>query len=226
MTFICITYGFLFPLLFLQVRSEIAVYEAARNWLLHDFPSRRKHVAEILHETVRLPLLKRDYLLATVLNDEIIESNVEHQAFVRGIAAAVSSADNPSMKHRVPPETVYVVGGRNSRHCLNTAEKYDIEENKWKIVPPMMQVRTAVGMATVDGVLYVVGGECETAESRDGTQYLSSCEKFDPKESKWVAIAPMSRERSFVGVTSLDGKLQYMIIEKMCSSELRALRFS
>eukprot|EP00118_Oscarella_pearsei_P009849 m.57751 g.57751 ORF g.57751 m.57751 type:complete len:596 (+) comp34758_c0_seq3:50-1837(+) len=190
----------------LQVRSEEVVYEAARSWLLHDFQPRSKHLSEILHKIIRLPLLKRHYLLSTVINDKIIKSSPEHKAYVQGIAAAVRDSDNPLIKHRVPPETIYVMGGRNSRHCLNTAEKYDIETDEWTPVPPMKEVRTAVGLASVDGVLYAVGGERETP-SLHQTLYLSSCEKFDPRKGCWQSVSSMHFQRSFVGVTSYDGRL-------------------
>ena len=118
---------------------------------------------------------------------------------------AINSPENPLTKHRAAPETIFIVGGRNSRRCLNTTEKYDTQNDQWTAMPPMKQIRTAVGLASLDGVLYAIGGECETPNSQDGTLYLDSCERFSPLENKWETIPSMPHQRSFVGVVAHDG---------------------
>lgn len=131
---------------------------------------------------------------------------------------AVSSPENQLTKHRAAPETIYIVGGRNSRRCLNTTEKYDTENDQWIAMPPMKQVRTAVGLASLEGVLYAVGGECETPNSQDGTMYLHTCERFSPRENKWENVPSMRNQRSFVGVVAHDGFVYAIGGEDMMTS--------
>ena len=186
-----------------QVRSEEFVFEAACCWLQHDLASRQQYTEDVLH-TVRLPLLKRSYIKGTVLKTDFIKDDKSLLYLVKGVCMSVNDAENPLTKHRVAPETIYVVGGRNSRRCLNTTEKYDAENDQWVVMPPMKQVRTAVGLASLDGILYAIGGECETPNSQDGTMYLDSCEQFNPCGNKWEPVCSMAHQRSFVGVVAHD----------------------
>ena len=43
--------------------------------------------------------------------------------------------------------------------------------------------------AVVGGLLYALGGY-------DGSNFLSSCEVYDPASNRWRAIAPMGSKRS------------------------------
>lgn len=184
----------------IQVRSEEFVFEAACSWLHREFTSRQQFAEDVLH-TVRLPLLKRSYIKETVLKVDFIQDDKFLQSLVKGVYMSVKDAENPLTKHRATPETIYVVGGRNSRQCLNTTEKYDAENDQWIVMPPMKQVRTAVGLASLDGILYAIGGECE---SHDGTMYLDSCEQFNPYKNEWERVCSMAHQRSFVGVVAHD----------------------
>lgn len=57
---------------------------------------------------------------------------------------------------------------------------------------PMANKRLAAGTAVVNRYLYVVGGA-------DGTQRMSSMEKYHPEENRWSLCAPMSTQRSGAG---------------------------
>lgn len=69
------------------------------------------------------------------------------------------------------------------------------------------QVRTAVGVASIGGFLFAVGGECEGSRSYEPTQYLETVECYDPKINTWSEKAKMSQPRSFAAVAVLNGKL-------------------
>ena len=72
----------------------------------------------------------------------------------------------------------------------------------------MDQVRTAVGLGSLEGKLYAVGGECE-ATGHEGTLYLKSVECFDPRTNSWSRIPDMQFPRSFAAVSSFNGKSVY-----------------
>ena len=69
----------------------------------------------------------------------------------------------------------------------------------------MEQVRTAVGLGSLDSKLYAVGGECE-ATGHEGTLYLKSVECFDPRVNSWSRIPDMQYARSFAAVASFNGE--------------------
>ena len=68
--------------------------------------------------------------------------------------------------------------------------------------------RTAVGAATVNGMLYAVGGECAFSGSRDDqTMYLGQVECYDPLRKRWSPRTNLNVPRSFMALASLHGLL-------------------
>ena len=64
---------------------------------------------------------------------------------------------------------------------------------------PMNKRRCGVGVAVLDNLLYAVGGH-------DGSSYLNSVERYDPKTNQWSSdVAPTSTCRTSVGVAVLNG---------------------
>uniref|UniRef100_A0A3Q2SWP0 Uncharacterized protein n=1 Tax=Fundulus heteroclitus TaxID=8078 RepID=A0A3Q2SWP0_FUNHE len=53
----------------------------------------------------------------------------------------------------------------------------------------MLSRRSSAGVAVLDGMLYVAGGN-------DGTSCLNSVERFNPKTNTWEGVAPMNIRRS------------------------------
>ena len=68
----------------------------------------------------------------------------------------------------------------------------------------MDQVHTAVGLDSLDGRLYAVGGECEVT-GQEGMLNLKSVECFDPRTHCWSQIPEMQFPRSFAAVSSFNG---------------------
>lgn len=70
--------------------------------------------------------------------------------------------------------------------------------------------RTAVGVCSLDGLLYAVGGECALADSQENTLYLRSVECYDPVLRQWIAKPEMKIARSFVALAAV-GRFLYAI---------------
>lgn len=97
-------------------------------------------------------------------------------------------------------KSIIVCGGYNRGECLKSAEEYDLETGKWKILTQMKTERGRLSAAIVNGKLYAVGGS-------DGNTDLASAECFDPKTQKWSSIPPLSKARSNNACTELNGQL-------------------
>ena len=91
---------------------------------------------------------------------------------------------------------LYVVGGVETNpppHRMSGAmNAYDPSTNAWTVRAPMPTRRSFVGVGTVNGILYAVGGLDDI-----GTP-LATVEAYDPTTDSWSARAP-------VPVTSMDG---------------------
>ena len=78
-----------------------------------------------------------------------------------------------------------------------------------------VQVRTAVGVVNLNGMLYAVGGECEGSKSYEPTQYLDTVECYNPKTNLWMTKAKMSQPRSFAAIAVLHGVYTRMYVPSL-----------
>ena len=188
----------------LHVDSEVQVYQAFAAWVNHDLPARAASAFNLM-DSIRVALVPHEFWLQVFQQEPIFQKSQSCYAFLKGylMGARREAIDRCP---RSPVKAIYTVGGRNSQQCLATAERYVAEDNRWEELPPMKQVRTAVAAGTLEGKLYAVGGECETRLSREGTQYLTSVEHYDPIHNVWKSMADMKQPRSFTAVCSMNGE--------------------
>ena len=62
------------------------------------------------------------------------------------------------------------------------------QSNAWTAIANMLSRRSSAGVAVLEGMLYVAGGN-------DGTSCLNSVERFNPKTNAWEGVAPMNIRR-------------------------------
>ena len=89
---------------------------------------------------------------------------------VRGSLAAVG-LDNK----------LYAMGGGEPNVNQDTVEIYDAHHNAWMPGPTMNNRRFTTAAALHNNSIFVSGGY-------DGTQYLKSVERLDPREGKWQLV--------------------------------------
>jgi len=102
---------------------------------------------------------------------------------------------------------LYVIGGRNNSPDGNVdsgaVDCYDPTVNTWQSCAGMSVARNRVGTATIDGLLYAVGG------SHGGTHH-KSVERYDPSQDSWANIATMDVKRIGVGAAVVN-RLLYAV---------------
>ena len=190
----------------LHVNHELQVLEALMHWVNHDLENRAPNCFELL-EAVRIPLLPKEYWEELFNREPLFQRSQECRVFMKGYLMGLNFGTVLSQTTpRQPVQTVYTVGGRNSQHCLSSAERYVPEEDRWEELPNMLQVRTAVAVGALEGKLYAVGGECETSNSQEGTLYLNTVEYYDPIHNTWTAVGEMKHPRSFTAVAVMNGE--------------------
>ena len=191
----------------LRVKEEKQVLDAVLNWINFDVELRNNHACELL-EAVRLHMIPMENLSNRLTAEEVFRRNVGAKYFLKGFIQGIKTTHDTSLSSlkRAPVEMLYVIGGRNMMRCLNTVERYCPDLGRWEMLPDMLDVRTAVGVSSIGGKLYAVGGECECKFHRERTQYLQSVECYDPISNSWSYVAPMKCCRSFAAVVGLDGR--------------------
>eukprot|EP00826_Nyctotherus_ovalis_P051091 TRINITY_DN6368_c0_g1_i2.p1 TRINITY_DN6368_c0_g1~~TRINITY_DN6368_c0_g1_i2.p1 ORF type:complete len:322 (-),score=97.88 TRINITY_DN6368_c0_g1_i2:105-1070(-) len=79
---------------------------------------------------------------------------------------------------------IYCIGGKSKdKRYLSHCERYDIEENKWEVAPPLNEGRINLGVVSVNGLkIYVFGGY-------NGSK-MTSIEALSvtAKKSKWSTV--------------------------------------
>ena len=73
--------------------------------------------------------------------------------------------------------------------------RYDPETNEWSFEQSMQVCRGGVGLASLGGYLFAIGGH-------DGKCYLDSAEMYDPQVGAWSQVASMKTSRAGAGVVS------------------------
>ena len=82
-------------------------------------------------------------------------------------------------------------------------------ENSWVTKASLHFSRTGAGAATVNGIVYVIGGSQRYNTSETGFSYrsINSTEAYDPVTDTWVDKAPMPTSRDSIGAAAFQGKI-------------------
>lgn len=94
---------------------------------------------------------------------------------------------------------IFVIGGRVTEVTsnLNINQKYDPKNNTWVELAPMLTKRNIAGAVSVDGNVYVMGGEKISGS-------FNKLEKYNPKNNSWTVEEEMPTARLGLDAVNLD----------------------
>lgn len=101
---------------------------------------------------------------------------------------------------------IYVPGGQAIDGTVTRqVEVYDPIEDTWTTVKPLPKPRSAYGLASLDGRLYLFGGW-------DGRRYCDDVFVYTPSTDTWESASPMPTARAYPGIAvfAQDGKIYVM----------------
>ena len=81
-----------------------------------------------------------------------------------------------------------------------SVECYDVDNDMWKLVSPLVERRSGAGAASLNSYVYAIGGY-------NGDTQLNSVERYHPASDTWTVISPLIHKRSALSATVLCGKL-------------------
>jgi influenza virus NS1A-binding protein len=101
---------------------------------------------------------------------------------------------------------LYVFGGYDQIRCLNSAEVYNFNEDKWTLLNNMHEARRGAGAALHQATqqIFVVGGT-------NGSKSLKSIEIYDIKAKKWTMGPELNIARNNVCIAFI-GMLSRLVI--------------
>ena len=123
----------------------------------------------------------------------------------------------PTARHHhsaaVVGEKLYVIGGRYglayANHIFNNTdanEMYDPVQNKWHTVAAIPTSRSGATAATVNGSIYVLGGETKNYPTETQHTYAEN-EKYEPSTNIWVPNQSMTVGKHGLIAESVNNKI-------------------
>ncbi|XP_030630653.1 actin-binding protein IPP [Chanos chanos] len=201
----------------LRIEDEYQVFTAAMDWLLQDVSRRKKHVVEVL-DPVRFPLLSPQRLFKYIEGISDFSLRVALQTLLREYTEVNKSPkENKTLSMLHPAKTrprrkarkyLYAIGGYtrlqggrwSDSRALSCVERFDSFSQYWTTVSSLHQARSGLGVAVLEGMIYVVGGEKDS-------MIFDCTERYDPVTKQWAAVASLNFPRCGVGVCSCHGAL-------------------
>ncbi|XP_076332124.1 uncharacterized protein LOC143237117 isoform X2 [Tachypleus tridentatus] len=192
----------------LNATSEEEIYCAVISWVKHDIDSRKQLLSQLLQH-VRLPLIRREFLLKTVGEEPLIQDCLktkdllieamkyhlmpEHRSCMIGMRTTYRRPEG------LKPY-LFAIGGGSLFTIHSECEYYNICTDRWAPLLPTLHRRSRAGVAGLERHIYVVGGY-------DGTKDLASAECFSSLKNAWQPICNMGSKRSCLGISCLNGLL-------------------
>lgn len=121
-------------------------------------------------------------------------------------------------------DEIFVVGGHDGQHELNTAEAYTLSNAEWRELPPLSSPRSGLRLVYDGLALFAVGG--------GGPYEIDTHERFDLVNNLWSNFpSPLAGEWRNLGAAVQDGRLHliggwsgdYLDIHLQYQSNFRAL---
>lgn len=86
---------------------------------------------------------------------------------------------------------------------VSEPSRYDPDTDSWDFVQSMYVCRGGVGVASMGGFLFAIGGH-------DGRTYLNTAEMYCPQANKWTMVASMNTRRAGAGVVTCPITMEHM----------------
>lgn len=137
--------------------------------------------------TVRMPLLKPQFLATQVAVNPIVSGSKECRTLVeeaRKFHSLLNSVKTTARHCQDVPGIIYALGGFNPilNNNASLVEMYDPLVGRWCLTSSMLTARSRVGVAVLNRKLYVIGGF-------DGKNRLKTVEMFDSRKSTWSEVS-------------------------------------
>lgn len=201
----------------LRIEDEYQVFTAAMDWVLHDVAKKKKYIVEVL-EPVRFPLLSPQRLFKFIEGIPDFSLRVALQTLLKEYTEVTKSPKenkicSPLQSAKMRPRRkarkyLYAIGGYtrlqggrwSDSRALSCVERFDTFNQYWTTVSSIHQARSGVGVAVLEGMIYVVGGEKDS-------MIFDCTERYDPVTKQWAAVASLNYPRCGVGICSCHGAL-------------------
>ncbi|NWT70857.1 KLH21 protein, partial [Prunella himalayana] len=195
----------------LCIPKEEAAFQLALRWVRAD-PATRAPLLPQLLAHVRLPFVRRFYLLAHVESEPLVARCPPCLRLLREArdfqAARLDRHDRgPCARMRPRPSTglaeILVLVGGCDRDCdeLVTVDCYNPRTGHWRYLAEFPEhLGGGYSVAALGNDIYVTGGS-------DGSRLYDCVWRYNSSVNEWTEVSPMLKAREYHSSTVLDGLL-------------------
>ena len=98
-------------------------------------------------------------------------------------------------------EKIFIPGGRLADgNPTKQLDSYDILSNTWTVLMPLPEPLMGSAVASVDGILYVIGGW-------NGQAYSNRIYMYQPDQDLWKEANPLPNKRAYMAVVVIEGHI-------------------
>lgn len=97
---------------------------------------------------------------------------------------------------------VYAIGGISGTTVLASVEEYDPQLNQWRFAAPLPEPLHHSAAASVDDIIYVIGGYRTLAFDPTNAVY-----RYDPRTDVWSRAASLPSPRGALAAVTIDGRI-------------------
>uniref|UniRef100_I3KID6 Kelch-like protein 21 n=1 Tax=Oreochromis niloticus TaxID=8128 RepID=I3KID6_ORENI len=194
----------------LCVDKEETVYQIAVRWVKADLQRRLHYWPELLQQ-VRLPFVRRFFLLAHVESDPLVYLSPTCLRMVNEARSFQSCEydrhDRPCHRMRPRPSTglaeILVVVGGCDQDCdeLVTVDCYNPHTGQWRYLAEFPDhLGGGYSIAALGNDMYVTGGS-------DGSRLYDGVWRYKSSVNEWTEVSPMLKAREYHSSCILKGQL-------------------
>lgn len=196
----------------LAVTKEEEVYAAAMAWLSACTPPLSAPEATRLLALIRFARLEAAFVLQVVRREPRLQTAEGQTVLLDAFQAAWFGAAARA-RQGAKRGFLFVMGGIkvceggvSEQNLVNSIERYDVDANRWQLMPNMPTARYAFGAAVIGDKIYVVGGRAASSGPQGLEVRLTTMDCFDIVTQTWEAMPRMPRRDAF-DIAVLDRKL-------------------
>eukprot|EP00062_Callorhinchus_milii_P016590 gi/632968046/ref/XP_007900314.1/ PREDICTED: kelch-like protein 21 [Callorhinchus milii] len=194
----------------LHVDKEETAYQIALRWVKADLKHRQRFWPE-LFQRVRLPFIRRFYLLAYVESDPLVYYSPPCLQLIHEARSFQSSQydrhDYPCQRMRPRPSTglaeILVSVGGCDKDCdeLVTVDCFNPQTGQWRYLAEFPDHLAGGYSVTAFGNdMYVTGGS-------DGTTLYDCVWRYNSSVNEWTEVAPMLKPREYHSTAVVKGRV-------------------
>ncbi|MCL1976731.1 MAG: hypothetical protein FWG55_01270 [Candidatus Bathyarchaeota archaeon] len=92
---------------------------------------------------------------------------------------------------------------------FSSVSAVDLIENSWNVMAPMSQARDYLGVVTINGMIYTIGGRqaLQIAPFTYSDKPVDINERYNPVSNTWVTLKAMPTPRSNFAIAAYQGKI-------------------